>query len=116
MSPGRFADVIRRQLDLFEREEAAMIVECEEAERAYDAAERSYRGVQATFEKRFSSNWNAAASYTYSRTEGNHFEPTVLVNCRQDMDIVQKEVFGQVLPVVTFSDLDEAIAFANDTV
>ena len=47
---------------------------------------------------------------------GNHFEPTVLVNCRQDMDIVQKEVFGPVLPVVTFSDLDEAIAYANDTV
>ena len=47
---------------------------------------------------------------------GNHFEPTVLVNCRQDMDIVQKETFGPVLPVVTFSDLDEAIAFANDTV
>jgi lactaldehyde dehydrogenase/glycolaldehyde dehydrogenase len=40
----------------------------------------------------------------------------VLVNCRQDMDIVQKETFGPVLPVVTFSDLDEAIAYANDTV
>ena len=26
----------------------------------YDAAERSYRGVQVTFEKRLSSNWNAA--------------------------------------------------------
>ena len=47
---------------------------------------------------------------------GNHYEPTVLTNCRQDMDIVQKETFGPVLPVVTFSDLDEAIAFANDTV
>lgn len=33
--------MIRRQLDLFEREEAALIVECEEAERAYDGAERS---------------------------------------------------------------------------
>ncbi len=41
MIAGRFADVIRRQLDLFEREEAALIVECEEAERAYDAADRS---------------------------------------------------------------------------
>lgn len=46
---------------------------------------------------------------------GNHFEPTVLVNCRQDMDVIQKEIFGPVLPVVTFSDLDEAIAYANDT-
>jgi outer membrane receptor protein involved in Fe transport len=40
----------------------------------YDAAERTYRGVQLTAEKRFSNNWNAAASYTYSRTRGNHFE------------------------------------------
>lgn len=42
----------------------------------YDGAERSYRGLMATFEKRFSSNWNAQASYTFSRTRGNHFEPT----------------------------------------
>jgi hypothetical protein len=32
--------VIRRQLDLFEREQTALIVECEESERAYDAADR----------------------------------------------------------------------------
>lgn len=46
---------------------------------------------------------------------GNHFEPTVLVNCRQDMDIMQKEIFGPVLPVNVVSGLDEAIARANDS-
>ena len=35
-----FEDVIRRQLDLFEREHADLIADCEEAERAYDAAGR----------------------------------------------------------------------------
>ena len=45
---------------------------------------------------------------------GNHFEPTVLVNCRQDMGVMQKEIFGPVLPVVTFDGMDEAIAYAND--
>src|SRR5687768_10185195 len=35
-----FADVIERQLDLFEREEAGLIAECEAAEEAYDAADR----------------------------------------------------------------------------
>lgn len=39
----------------------------------YEPAERTYRGLQFTAEKRFSSNWNAGASYTYSRTRGNHF-------------------------------------------
>ena len=42
----------------------------------YDAAERTYRGVQLTAEKRFSNNWNLQASYTYSRTRGNHFLDT----------------------------------------
>jgi isocitrate dehydrogenase kinase/phosphatase len=37
---GRFADVISRQLDLFERDQADLIRECEAAERAYDDAPR----------------------------------------------------------------------------
>ena len=36
----RFGDLIVRQLDLFEREQATLIRECEEAETAYDRAER----------------------------------------------------------------------------
>jgi hypothetical protein len=36
----RFADVIARQLDLFERDHAELIRECADAERAYDRAPR----------------------------------------------------------------------------
>jgi hypothetical protein len=36
----RFGDVISRQLDLFEREQAGLVRECEEAEAAYDRAAR----------------------------------------------------------------------------
>jgi hypothetical protein len=36
----RFTDVIARQLDLFVREEADLIRECDEAERAYNNAPR----------------------------------------------------------------------------
>jgi hypothetical protein len=36
----RFAHVIRRQLDLFVREEASLIRDCEQAERAYNSAPR----------------------------------------------------------------------------
>lgn len=39
----------------------------------YDAAEHKYKGVQLTVERRFSNNWHAQGSYTYSRTSGNHF-------------------------------------------
>lgn len=37
---NRFAEVISRQLELFEREEADLIRQCEEAERRYDRAGR----------------------------------------------------------------------------
>ena len=37
---GRFADVIRRQLDLFEEDESELIADCDAAERRYVAAER----------------------------------------------------------------------------
>jgi hypothetical protein len=39
----------------------------------YDAAERTYRGLQFIAEKRFAGGWNAQGSYTYSRTRGNYF-------------------------------------------
>ncbi|HEY6150978.1 MAG TPA: hypothetical protein VIW19_10710 [Gaiellaceae bacterium] len=37
---GRFGDVISRQLDLFERDQAELVRECDEAEAAYDRAPR----------------------------------------------------------------------------
>ena len=37
---ARFADVIDRQLDLFEREQRGLIEDCIAAERAYDEADR----------------------------------------------------------------------------
>ena len=36
----RFADVIARQLDLFEREQRGLVDDCDAAERAYDRADR----------------------------------------------------------------------------
>ncbi|GKU85220.1 aldehyde dehydrogenase [Niallia sp. NCCP-28] len=48
------------------------------------------------------------------RKEGHFYEPTVLINVKQDSEIVQEEVFGPVLPILTFKDLDEAIELAND--
>ncbi len=45
---------------------------------------------------------------------GHFYPPTLLTNCRQDMEIVQEEIFGPVLPVLKYSDADEALALAND--
>jgi lactaldehyde dehydrogenase / glycolaldehyde dehydrogenase len=45
---------------------------------------------------------------------GYYFEPTVLTQCRQEMAIMREEIFGPVLPIATFSDLDQALDLAND--
>jgi len=47
--------------------------------------------------------------------KGYWFEPTVLTSVKQSMEIMQKEIFGPVLPIMPFSDLDEAIQLANDS-
>ncbi|MDX2091520.1 MAG: aldehyde dehydrogenase family protein [Kofleriaceae bacterium] len=46
---------------------------------------------------------------------GLFFQPTVLTNCRQDMDIMRKEIFGPVIPIMRVADEDEAIRHANDS-
>jgi lactaldehyde dehydrogenase/glycolaldehyde dehydrogenase len=46
---------------------------------------------------------------------GFFFEPTLLTDVEQQMNIMQEETFGPVLPVMKFSTLDEAIALANDS-
>ena len=50
-----------------------------------------------------------------SREDGFYYEPSVLVDVKQEMAIIQEEIFGPVLPIMTFETLDEAIALANDS-
>ena len=46
---------------------------------------------------------------------GYFFEPTVLSGVTPDMPVFREEIFGPVMPVIAFDDLDEAIALANRT-
>lgn len=46
---------------------------------------------------------------------GHFYTPTVVTDVVSDSRLLREEVFGPVLPVATFSDLDEAIVLANDT-
>lgn len=39
----------------------------------YEGAERTYKGLELTLGKRFANYWHATGSYTWSRSEGNHF-------------------------------------------
>ena len=47
-------------------------------------------------------------------TKGYFIEPTLLIDCKQEMDIIHQETFGPVLPIVEFDNVDQVIEWAND--
>lgn len=46
---------------------------------------------------------------------GYYVKPTVFANVRNDMTIAQEEIFGPVLCILGYDDLDQAVEIANDT-
>ncbi|MEY2398266.1 MAG: aldehyde dehydrogenase [Actinomycetota bacterium] len=47
--------------------------------------------------------------------KGWYVEPTVFVNVDNKMKIAQEEIFGPVVAVIPYDDVDDAIAIANDS-
>jgi len=48
--------------------------------------------------------------------KGYFVKPTIFTDVDNGMTIAQEEIFGPVMSVITYGDLDEAIRIANDTV
>ena len=48
-------------------------------------------------------------------SRGFFFEPTVIAGAHQDDEIVRREVFGPVVSVTRFKEVDEAVNWANDS-
>jgi len=48
--------------------------------------------------------------------KGYFVEPTVLVNTKDSMKVVQEEIFGPVVAAIPFDDVEELLPRANDTV
>ena len=46
---------------------------------------------------------------------GYYLPPTVLADARNDMKVAREEIFGPVLTVIEFDDLEEGIRLANET-
>lgn len=44
---------------------------------------------------------------------GYFFQPTVIAGLTPEMSVVREELFGPVMPILTFDDPDQAIALAN---
>jgi succinate-semialdehyde dehydrogenase / glutarate-semialdehyde dehydrogenase len=50
-----------------------------------------------------------------NRPRGYFYEPTVVADVEPSMPVYEEEIFGPVMPVVSFEDVDEAVALANGT-
>lgn len=51
------------------------------------------------------------------RVEGNgyFFEPTILTGVTKEMRVYQEEIFGPIIPIISYDDQDDLAALANDT-
>ncbi|MBI4668183.1 MAG: aldehyde dehydrogenase [Elusimicrobia bacterium] len=57
-----------------------------------------------------------APSATNGKSKGYYIEPAVFADAKPGMRIVQEEIFGPVVAVIPFSDEEDAVRLANDTV
>ncbi len=48
--------------------------------------------------------------------KGYYVEPTILTNVKNDMKVAQEEIFGPVLVVIRYKNIDDAIKMANDSI
>lgn len=47
---------------------------------------------------------------------GHFFEPTIFQDVHREMRVAKEEIFGPVLSIIEFADLDEAIAINNESI
>ncbi len=53
------------------------------------------------------------AGEDFSQQEHRKIPPTLILNPTEEMKVMQEEIFGPVLPVMTYRNVDEAIAYVN---
>ena len=74
----------------------------------------SLKSVQEKVEKAVLQGAKIACGGNRIGNKGYFFEPTVLTDVKHTMDIAHEETFGPVLPIIEFTDISQAIEWAND--
>ena len=54
------------------------------------------------------------ADEDFSQQEHNRIPPTLIINPTEDMKVMQEEIFGPVLPIKKYSDINETLEYIND--
>lgn len=79
-------------------------------------SDEQQRRVLGYLEAGFSEGAKAMAGGRKLGNRGYFVEPTVLVDTKQDMKVMQEEIFGPVVCAVPFTDLDEVLPAANNSI
>ncbi|MBB6448520.1 aldehyde dehydrogenase (NAD+) [Geomicrobium halophilum] len=82
-------------------------------------AQKQWDRVQGYIEKGIEEGANLVTGGTgkpEGLEKGYYVKPTVFTDVKNDMTIAQEEIFGPVMSVIAYDDLDEAIDIANDTI
>jgi coniferyl-aldehyde dehydrogenase len=53
------------------------------------------------------------ADEDFAAQNGRKIPPTLILNATDDMSVMQEEIFGPVLPIKTYKDVKEAVAYIN---
>lgn len=48
------------------------------------------------------------------RVEAKYIEPTVIYNPKLDSKLMTEEIFGPLLPIITFNKIEETVSFINN--
>jgi len=79
-------------------------------------SDEQQRRVLGYLESGFSEGAKAVVGGHKLGNKGYFVEPTVLVDTTQNMKIMKEEIFGPVVCAVPFTDLDEVLRAANDSI
>ncbi len=78
-------------------------------------SEEQLNRVCGYLESGYSEGARAAVGGKRHGAKGYFVEPTILVNTNEKMKVVREEIFGPVVTVMPFQDLDDLVGKANDT-
>ena len=78
-------------------------------------SEEQMNRVCSYLESGFSEGAKAVTGGSRHGEKGYFVKPTVLVNTDEKMKVVREEIFGPVVTVMPFSDVDDLVAKANNT-
>ncbi|HET8965674.1 MAG TPA: coniferyl aldehyde dehydrogenase [Candidatus Acidoferrum sp.] len=80
----------------------------------HDAVQRGAKLVSLGVQDAFVSVRGKSNGSNVAATDDRLFPPVALINADDSMQVMQEEIFGPILPVLTYRELNEALQYVND--